>query len=383
MAGIALGVAVLITVSTVMNGFEKEVRNGILSTVAHATITGSTGTLENWPEIARQIAVHPEVIAVAPFISGGAMVVEGRNVVGVMMRGILPAAEDQVAEFTRHLVSGHLTALIADTPGIILGQDLATRLGISLGAQITLITARAGATEMLPHLTRHTVVGLFHFGIRQYDTSLVLLHLNNAARILGISDRVSGLRLKVADLYHARRIVQEAAGNLPYPLFISDWSRQNANFFIALSQQRRMMLLILGLIVAVAAFNLVSALVMMVTDKAAAIAILRTLGMTPGEIVAVFIVQGSLIGALGTVVGISAGVTLSLNIEQLAATIERRLGFNFLAIDVYPIAQIPADLQNADVLTIGLAAFSLSVMATLYPAWHAAQLRPATALRYE
>ncbi|CAK0749369.1 Lipoprotein-releasing system transmembrane protein LolC [Gammaproteobacteria bacterium] len=385
MAGIAVGVAVLITVVAVMNGFEKEVRQGILGTVAHATLSGLNGTLSNWEEAARIAAAHPEVTAVAPFITGGAMIAEGRKVSGVMVRGILPKTEIQVADIGNHLVSGSLEDLVQNGQGIILGRVLAERLGVGIGQQITLVTAREDTpgTDALPKLSRHSVVGLFDLGMRQYDSGLVLLHLTDAARLFGLGDRISGLRLKVVDLYQARRIVHEVAQALPKRATVSDWTRQNANFFIALSQQRQMMFIIFGLIVGVAAFNIVSTLVMVVTDKAAAIAILRTLGMTRAGVIAVFIVQGGLIGLVGTLAGIAGGAALALHVESLVAAIEARFGIQFLAPDVYPISRLPSDLHWADVAHIGLIAFALSLLATLYPAWRAASTRPAEALRYE
>ncbi|CAK0775433.1 Lipoprotein-releasing system transmembrane protein LolC [Gammaproteobacteria bacterium] len=385
MAGIALGVAVLITVVAVMNGFEKDVRQGILSSIAHATLTEVNGTLNNWKTAAQVAAAHPEVIAVAPFINGGAMVTEGRNVVGVMVRGILPESEARVAEIGDHVVNGNLDALIPNQQGIILGKALAKKLGVEMGGQVTLVTAREDTqgTDTLPKLSRHTVVGLFEMGMRQYDTGLVLIHLANAARLFGLGERVGGLRLKVTNLYQARRIVHEVAQSLPGRSVVSDWTRQNANFFIALAQQRQMMLIILGLIIFVAAFNIVSTLVMVVTDKAAAIAILRTLGMTPAGVIGVFMVQGSLIGLTGTLAGIVGGVALAFHIEPLVANIETHFGVRFLAADVYPISRLPSDLHWIDVIHIGVVAFTLSLLATLYPAWRAASIRPAEALRHE
>ncbi|CAK0762677.1 Lipoprotein-releasing system transmembrane protein LolC [Gammaproteobacteria bacterium] len=385
MAGIAVGVAVLITVMAVMNGFEKEVRQGILGTVAHATLSGPGGTLDHWKEAARIVMTHPEVTAVAPFVNGGAMVTEGRTVVGVMVRGIEPEAEVRVADLGSHLVAGSLDALVPNGQGILLGRVLAERLGVGMGGQVTLITAREDTpgADALPKLSRHPVVGIFDLGMRQYDTGLVLLHLSNAAQLFGLGERINGLRLKVADLYQARRIAHEVAQALPGYSTVSDWTRQNANFFIALAQQRQMMFIILGLIVGVAAFNIVSTLVMVVTDKAAAIAILRTLGMTPAGVITVFIVQGSLIGLIGTLAGVAGGVALALHVESLVAAIESRFGIQFLAPDVYPISRLPSDLHWADVTHIGLVAFALSLLATLYPAWRAASTRPAEALRYE
>jgi len=385
MAGIAVGVAALITVVAVMNGFEKEVRQGILGTVSHATLSGPSGTLRDWEETFRIAAAHPEVIAVAPFVNGGAMVIEGRKVSGVMVRGILPEAETRVADLSHHLVAGSLDALVPNGQGIILGRVLAERLGVGMGGQVTLVTARGdtSGTDTLPKLSRHPVVGLFNLGMRQYDSGLVLLHITDAARLFGLDDQISGLRLKVTDLYQARRIVREVAQELPGHVSVSDWTRQNANFFIALAQQRQMMFIILGLIVGVAAFNIVSTLVMVVTDKAAAIAILRTLGMTRAGVIAVFIVQGSLIGLVGTMAGIVGGVALALHVESLVAAIETHFGVQFLAPDVYPISRLPSDLHWIDVAHIGLVAFSLCLLATLYPAWRAASTRPAEALRYE
>ncbi len=385
MIGIAVGVAVLITVVAVMNGFEKEVRQGILGTVAHATLSDPGGMLSNWEGVARIVSAHPEVVAVAPFVNGGAMVTEGRTVAGILVRGVVPAAEERVADFSAHLVAGSLAALTPTSQGIVLGRVLAERLGVGLGGQVTLITTEGEllGDEVLPKLSRRTVVGLFDLGIRQYDTGLILLHLADAAHLLGLGERVSGLRIKVSDPYQIKRVLHEVVQKLPGSYFASDWTRQNANFFIALAEQRQMIFIILALIVAVAAFNIVSTLVMVVIDKAAAIAILRTLGMSPRGVLAVFIVQGSLIGLVGTLAGVIGGVLLALNVESLVATIEAHFGVHFLAADVYPISRLPSDLHWGDVLRIGLIAFGLSLLATIYPAWRAASIRPADALRYE
>ena len=385
MVGIAVGVAVLITVVAVMNGFEKEVRQGILGTLAHATLTEPGGMLNDWQPVADRVSAHPEVAAVAPFINGGAMVTEGRTVAGVLVRGVMPTAEERVADFSTHLIAGRLTDLTPNGQGIIIGRVLAERLGVGMGGQVTLITAQGDLVDddVLPKLTRCTVVGLFDLGIRQYDAGLVLLHLSDAAHLFGMGDRVSGVRIKVKEPYQIKRILTELLPTLPGNYVTSDWTRQNVNFFIALAQQRQMIFIILGLIVGVAAFNIVSTLVMVVTDKAAAIAILRTLGMTPRGILAIFIVQGSLIGLVGTLAGVIGGVTLALNVETLVAAIEAHFGVQFLAPDVYPISRLPSDLHWIDVARIGGIAFLLSLVATLYPAWRAALIRPAEALRYE
>ncbi len=385
MLGIALGVAVLITVVAVMNGFEKEVRQGILGTLSHATLSDPDGTLSQWERVAQRVSAHPEVAAVAPFVNGGAMLTEGRTVAGVLVRGIVPAAEERVADFSTHLIAGRLDALVSNGDGIILGRVLAERLGVSMGGQVTLITARGGimSEDVLPTLSRRTVVGLFNVGIRQYDAGLVLLSLSDAAHLFGLGDQISGLRLKATDPYAIQRILREVLETLPGHYFVSDWTRQNANFFIALAQQRQMIFIILALIVGVAAFNIVSTLVMVVTDKASAIAILRTLGMTPRGILAIFIVQGSVIGLVGTLAGVIGGVLLALNAATLVAAIETHFGVQFLAPDVYPISRLPSDLHWIDVIQIGLIAFALSLLATLYPAWRAASTQPAEALRYE
>lgn len=384
-AGIAVGVAVLITVVAVMNGFEKEVRDGILNVIAHATLTGANGTLNNWQTVAQATRSHPEVIAVAPYINGGAMITEGRTVIGVMARGIIPLNEHQVSELNQYLIAGSFEALNSTQSGIVLSKALANRLGVKLGGQITLVTARDDNQNIdaLPKFNRYQLVGLFESGMRQYDNGLVFIHLNEAARLFGFGEYVSGLRIKVTNFYQARRIVNEIARSLPEYFIVSDWTRQNANFFIALAQQRRMMLIILGLIVLVAAFNIVSTLVMVVNDKAASIAILRTLGMTRAGVMGIFIVQGSIIGLIGVLSGIILGVTLAFNIENLVTFIENYFTIRLLATDVYPISHLPSDLHWDDVIKISGTALILTLIATFYPSWRAAALHPAEALRYE
>ena len=384
MVGIAVGVAVLITVMAVMNGFEREVRLRLLDTVAHASLTGSGNRLENWQEADGAAHNHPQVVAAAPFVSGGAMITLGHGEAsGVLVRGVLPGKEETVSALSARMVSGRLEDLHSGERGVILGKSLADRLGISLGGKVTLVTARTSGSDTTPQLNRFTVVGTFDLGLRQYDTALILLHLTDAAELFQLDTAVSGVRIKVTDLFQARRIIQEIASNLEGRYFITDWTRQNANFFIALAQQRQMISLILVLIVAVAAFNIVSTLVMVVTDKAGAIAILRTLGLTPKGIMAIFMVQGCLIGLVGTLVGAAAGITLALHLESWVAAWEAYWGIHFLAADVYPIAQVPADLHWSDVGQITGLALSLSLLATLYPAWRAARTQPAEALRYD
>jgi len=376
--GIAIGVLVLITVVAVMNGFEKEVRRGILGVVSHATLSGMYGPLKNWEAIAEAATAHPEVLAVAPYVHGGAMVGQGRSVSGVLVRGILPEAEAKISSLKGELFS----ALTPDGQGILLGRALAERLGIHLGEQIKLMTARSDHQGTVPVFSRYTVVGLFDLGIRQYDTSLVFLHLLDATRLFGLENAVTGLRLKVTDLYQANRVANEIAQALPDAIHVSDWTRQNPNFFVALAQQRQMMFILLGLIVAVAAFNVVSTLVLVVTEKASSIAILRTLGMSPAEIMAIFVVQGGSIGWIGVLAGAIGGVTLALHVQPLVAMIEAYFGIQFLASEAYPISWVPSDLRWEDVAFISGTALGLSFLATLYPAWRAAATRPAEVLRH-
>jgi lipoprotein-releasing system permease protein len=385
MLGVALGVAALITVLSVMNGFEKELRTRILGMTSHAFITGANGTLKDWQSLQGLITDRPHVIDSAPYVEGQAMLSQGSNVRGTQIRGIDPNLESRVSTIGNKIIQGQFSALSPGSFGIILGKDLAIAMGVGTGDKITLITPDVSPTPagIIPRLKRLDVVGIFEIGMYEYDSALAIMNIEDAAKLFRIPNAVTGLRLKLDDLYQAPHIIRELMRTLPVNYRAADWTYQHANFFRALKTEKIVMFVILLLIVAVAAFNIVSTLIMMVTDKQSDIAILRTLGMTPKNIMTIFMVQGTLIGLFGTLIGVIGGVTLALNVESIIAGVEKILGYQFLPADVYYISSLPSDLQWNDVTVIGLTAFALSLLSTIYPSWRAAQIRPAEALRYD
>jgi lipoprotein-releasing system permease protein len=385
MLGMALGVAALITVLSVMNGFQKEVRARILSVVAHVQITGPGGQLAQWQRVADASRRNPDVAAAAPYVNGQAMLVNEATARGALVRGIDPALEGRVAEVANKMIAGRLEALQAGEFGIVLGADLARSLRASTGDRVTVIAPQGLVTPagIVPRLKSFRVVGLFEVGHYEYDSGLALMHIADAQRLYQLGDAVSGVRLKLTDLFESRRVARELYREIGGDILISDWTRSHANFFRAVEIEKTMMFIILMLIVAVAAFNVVSTLVMAVTDKQADIAILRTLGATPRSIMQVFMVQGVIIGVLGTLLGVAGGIALALNIDVVVPFLERLLKMQFLSKEVYFINELPSDLQAADVIAITSVALVLSLIATLYPSWRASRVRPAEALRYE
>jgi lipoprotein-releasing system permease protein len=385
MLGMALGVAALITVLSVMNGFQKEVRARILSVVSHVQITGPGGQLAQWQGVADAARRNPDVAAAAPYVNGQAMLVNEATARGALVRGIDPALEGRVAEVANKMVAGRLEALQAGEFGIVLGADLARSLRASTGDRVTVIAPQGLVTPagIVPRLKSFRVVGLFEVGHYEYDSGLALMHIADAQRLYQLGDEVSGVRLKLADLFESRRVARELYREIGGDILISDWTRSHANFFRAVEIEKTMMFIILMLIVAVAAFNVVSTLVMAVTDKQADIAILRTLGATPRSIMQVFMVQGVIIGVLGTLLGVAGGIALALNIDVVVPFLERLLKMQFLSKEVYFINELPSDLHAADVIAITSVALLLSLIATLYPSWRASRVRPAEALRYE
>lgn len=385
MLGVALGVAALITVLSVMNGFEKELRTRILGMTSHAFITGADGSLKDWQSLQGLIADAPHVVDSAPFVEGQAMLSQGSRVRGTQIRGIDPSLEGNVSTIGDKIIQGKFDALTPGSFGIILGKDLAVAMGVGTGDKITLITPHVSPTPagIIPRLKRLEVVGIFEIGMYEYDSALAIMNIDDAAKLFRIPNKVTGLRLKLDDIYQAPRITRDLMMTLPANYRGADWTYQHANFFRALKTEKTVMFVILLLIVAVAAFNIVSTLIMMVTDKQSDIAILRTLGMTPKDIMTIFMVQGTLIGLFGTLIGIIGGVTLALNVESIIASLEHVLGYQFLPADVYYISSLPSDLQWNDVTVIGITAFILSLLSTIYPSWRAAQIRPAEALRYD
>jgi len=384
--GIGLGVATLIVVLSVMNGFEKVVREKILSMTAHATISGFDGSLGgDWRNLQKRAEAHPEVRGVAPYIQKEAMLTHGPAVRGAILRGLLARDEQRVSEISRFMRAGRLEDLTAGRFGIILGAELARALAVRVGDKVTVVVPQAVVTPagIIPRLKRFTVVGIFRADHAQFDAGLALVNLHDAARLFRLGDRISGLRIKLADPLRAPAQSRDLAKALGGNYWVVDWTQLNANWFRALQLEKTMMFLILTLIVAVAAFNIVSTLVMVVTDKQADIAILRTLGASPASILGIFIVQGTFIGLFGTILGVIGGISLALNVETLIPRLEKLLGRKILPADVYYITEVPSQLHFGDVTLIASLAFVLTVLATLYPAWRASRTQPAEALRYE
>jgi lipoprotein-releasing system permease protein len=385
MLGVALGVAALITVLSVMNGFEKELRERILGMTSHAFVTGSDGTLADWQKAESLIEGFPRVINSAPFVEGQAMLNQGSRVRGTQIRGVDPTLEPKVSSIGDKIIQGRFDSLQPGSYGIILGKDLAIAMGVGTGDKITVITPHVTPTPagVIPRLKRLTVSGVFEIGMYEYDSALAIMNIEDAANLFRIPGKVTGLRLQLDDVYQAPRITRDLLQSLPAEYRAADWTYQHANFFRALKTEKTVMFVILMLIVAVAAFNIVSTLVMMVTDKYSDIAILRTLGMSPRGIMGIFMVQGIVIGLIGTLLGVIGGVILALNVSNIIAWIETILGYQFLPAEVYYISDLPSDLHWNDVTVIGITAFVLSILSTIYPSWRAAQVKPAEALRYD
>jgi lipoprotein-releasing system permease protein len=383
--GIVLGVTALITVLSVMNGFHKEVRSRILGMASHAEILSVRGGLSDWQGAIATAKRDQRVIGAAPFVESQVMLVNGQNVSGAILRGVLPDREPQVSDVGEHMIAGRLEDLRPGEFGIVLGRELAFVLGANVGDQVTVVTPQVTITPAgsVPRMKRFTVVGLFEVGMGEYDRGVGLMHLEDGATLQRLGDAVSGVRLKLDDMDKAPLVSRELARQFDGVFRVTDWTQSHRNFFAALETEKRMMGVILFLIVAVAAFNIVSTLVMVVTDKQSDIAILRTLGASPREIMGIFIVQGTWIGFVGTLLGVLGGVLLALNVERIIGWFERQFGFDFIDPSVYYISKLPSDLHWEDVGSIGTLAFVLTLLATLYPAWRAARVQPAEALRYE
>ncbi|MDF1818165.1 MAG: lipoprotein-releasing ABC transporter permease subunit [Immundisolibacteraceae bacterium] len=384
MLGVALGVAALVTVISVMNGYEVELRSRILGVVSHVTVSGWDGRLDDWQARRERLMEVEEVNAGAPFIELQGMLSANGRTSGAMIRGIEPALEATVSEFPSYMQNLPLSAL-AETPfGVVLGVELANTLGVLPGEKVTLMLPKLGISPVgaVPRMKRFTVIDVFQAGMREYDSSIALVNLGDAARLARLDDQVQGLRLSVVEPLRAPAVTQRIATEYP-DLAVTDWTRQHRNFFRAVRTEKTMMFLILTLIVAVAAFNIVSALVMLVTDKQSDIAILRTMGARPRGILALFVLQGATIGVIGTLIGTGAGIALATNLDVVVPWIESLLGFDVFPADVYYIADLPSELRSSDVLTIVGVSLSLCLLATLYPAWRGARLDPAQALRHE
>ena len=347
--------------------------------------TPITGEKSKWTLVKQAVSTHPNVIAAAPYVRGETMLSAGKQVSGALIRGIVPEQEAQVSDVLAHVRVGDARDLKAGEFGILLGSELAYTLGVGVGDAVTVVSPQVivGPTGVLPRLKRFKVIGLFEVGMYEYDRGVALVHMQDAARLLRLGDDVTGVRLKLDDMFEAPRVSRELGAQLAGDYRVEDWTRQHANFFRAVKTEKRVMFIILTLIIAVAAFNIVSTLVMVVTDKRADIAILRTLGASPATIMRIFVIQGAIIGILGTLLGLAGGIALALNVENIVPAIERLFNVEFLAADVYYISDVPSELHWDDVGIMAGVALGLSLLATLYPAWRAARTQPVEALRYE
>ncbi len=385
MLGITLGVMALIVVLSVMNGFENELRGRILGMVSHVTVSSFAGPLQDWESLREKTLENPAVIGGAPYIEAEAMLSNLSSVSGALIRGIDPGYEDQVSDIHQHMQFGALTDLVAGEYGVVLGSGLANSLDVVPGDRITMITPQATASPLgfLPRLRRFKVVGIFEIGVYEYDRSSALIHRDDASRLFRLDGGVNGLRLKLEDLDLAPLVRHELKQLIGPEYWVSDWTLRHSNYFKAVRTEKTVMFIILSLIVAVAAFNIVSTLVMVVTDKQADIAILRTLGMSPSSIMWVFMVQGTLIGLIGTLLGLVSGVIVASHVDVIVPALEHFFKTQFLPRGVYPITDLPSEMKQSDIVKIALLSFTLSVIATLYPALRASKTRPAAALCYE
>lgn len=385
MLGIAVGVTALITVLSVMNGFETELRSRILGMTAHATVTVPGGALLDWQGVAARATQRAEVIGAAPYVQGEAMLGFGSKLSGAVVRGILPAEEPKVSDVGEHMLVGALDDLRPGEYGIVLGRELAYALGVSPGDKLMMLVAQGNLTPAgyVPRMRRFTVTGIFEVGMYEYDRTVAMVHARDGAAVFALGEGMSGVRLKLADMFAAPELSRSLAEELGPEFHASDWTRQHVNFFRAIRTEKTVMFVILTLIVAVAAFNIISTLVMVVTEKEGDIAILRTLGATPRSIMAVFMVQGTMIGAVGTLLGVAGGVALASNVETIVPWLESAFGVQFLPADVYYISRLPSELHLGDVFRIGMLSFLLSFLSTLLPALRASRVQPAESLRHE
>jgi lipoprotein-releasing system permease protein len=385
MLGIALGVAALIIVLSVMNGFQKEVRDRMLGVLSHIEVFEAGGqAIPDLPAVLSTIEARPEVLGAAPFVGTQALIARGEDMKGVLVRGIDPALEPKVTDLAADLSDTVLPRLKPGEFGIVLGGELARGLGVIAGDTVTLIAPSGQVTPagVVPRVRSMTVVGTFDSGHYEYDSALAMLHQDDAARIFRV-EGPTGVRVKIRDLHAAREVAVKMAAELPPGLLVRDWTRQNRTWFAAVQLEKRMMFIILTLIVAVAAFNLVSTLVMTVTDKRADIAILRTLGASPRSIMGIFVVQGAAVGVIGTGLGLLLGLGVAFNIDTIVPALERLLGASFLPQDIYLISRMPSDPQQGDIVPVAVISLVLAFLATLYPSWRASRVNPAEALRYE
>jgi lipoprotein-releasing system permease protein len=384
MLGIALGVAALITVISVMNGFEQELRSRILGMVSHATVTGVGDGIDDWRTAIDIAGEDPRVVGAAPFVEREIMI-QGLRVSGAFMRGVDPALEPAVSDVASQIVEGDWNSLEAGAWRVVLGRELALWLGVGVGDSVTIYapSLRSTPAGSVPTLRQFTVSGIFEVGMAEYDRGMAIVHLEDASRLMRMGGQVTGVRLKLEDMFRAWMVATDLTEKLGGLYRVRDWTQEHSNFFRAVQTERMVMFVILSLIVAVAAFNLVSTLVMLVTDKQADIAILRTLGATPGSVMGIFVIQGMVSGVIGIAAGVVGGVLLAMNVTNVMRFLEGIFGFQLMPAEIYYISELPSDLRAANVAMITVLAFAMSLIATLYPAWRAARTQPAEALRYE
>lgn len=386
MMGIALGVTALITVLSVMNGFEKELRTRMLGLAPHVVISSFDQRVTLWRELIAHVKKDPEVIGAAPYIQGQGMVTRNNSIKGTLLQGVDPEREKEISQIQDKLQKGQFSDLTAGSFGVFIGKELAQSLQVTVGDKITVVVPQVAVTPVgvLPRMKRMTVKGVFQIGMHEFDSALVVMHIADAAKLLRMpEDTVHGVNIKIQDMFAAQKYSYALNKQLPAGYHSHDWSYRHANFFQAIKMEKRVMFIILTLIVAVAAFNIVSTLVMMVTDKQADIAILQTLGASPRMIMQIFMVQGAVIGTIGTLLGVGGGLGLALNVETIVPAIEKLFNTEFLPAEVYYISDVPSDLHWSDVTVITAVSLFFSFFATLYPAWRASRTQPAEALRYE
>jgi len=385
LVSIAIGVMALITVLSVMNGFQNELRDRILGMTSDATVSGFDNHLADWAAVRQWVLTQPHVTGAAPYVEDQAMLANGSNMSGTEVRGVIPELEGSVSEVGKRMAAGSLTSLTPGSYGIVLGKDLAYALGVSPGDKVILMISQGNVTPagLIPRFRRFTVTGVFDAGMYEYDRGLALINLHDAQTLYGMGDTVSGVRLKLDDKFLAPQVARQLVGVFQGAYYVGDWTQDHVNFFKAIAMEKTVMFIILSLIELVAAISIAITLVMAVTDKQADIAILRTLGATPRAVMGVFIVQGTIIGFLGTVLGLVLGVLLARNLNDIMHFLQRAFHTEFLPSSVYYISDLPAAIYTSDVLKITIASFLLTVLSTLYPAWRAARTQPAEALRYE
>jgi lipoprotein-releasing system permease protein len=385
MLGVAIGVAVLIVVLSVMNGFEQELRGRILSLTSHASISGFGAGLSDWQTLADKARENPEILEAAPYVEDQVLLVAKDKSSGASVTGVLPEQEHKVAAIADKVTAGSFDALVAGKYGIVLGAELAKALGVELNGRVVIATPQPVITPagVMARMRGFKVVGIFSSGMYEFDRNLAYIHMTDAAKLYRMGDEVTGLRLKLRDMFVAPRVVRDLALSLGGGYYVDDWTRKHANFFRAIQLTKSVMFVILLLVVGVAAFNIISTLVMVVKDKQSDIAILRTLGAGPRSILAIFMTQGTAIGMIGTLMGVALGVLLAVNLESLVHGLESVLGIRFMDAKVYYMSDLPASVQWADVVKISLTSFGLCCLSTIYPSWRAAKTQPAQALRHE